>query len=120
LTWNGRFLRKKTTSAAGPYRKNREQLMNDSTPWFLLTYSTGMPSLQITNVLLASISVLLVFSVNFLFRRLFNPLNRFPGPALARWTRFYAAYYDIYKGGAWIEQLKELHRLYGFCFSSVF
>ncbi|KAF5361518.1 hypothetical protein D9758_006130 [Tetrapyrgos nigripes] len=65
------------------------------------------------SILVACTCVLLAFTAHTILRRLFNPLNRFPGPALAKWNRFYMAYYDIWKGGAWIEQLQELHRLYG-------
>ncbi|KAK7443452.1 hypothetical protein VKT23_015625 [Stygiomarasmius scandens] len=62
-------------------------------------------------LVLACIS--LAFVTRTLFKRVFNPLNRFPGPILARWTRYYMTYYDIVKDCAWIENLDELHRIYG-------
>jgi len=62
---------------------------------------------------LASVCILLVIILHALIKEYFNPLNRYPGPIVARWTRYYMAWYDIVKGGAWIENLRELHRLYG-------
>ncbi|THV02611.1 cytochrome P450 [Dendrothele bispora CBS 962.96] len=66
-----------------------------------------------THITLVFALILLIVVVRALFKQFFNPLNRFPGPRLARWTRYYMAYYDVFKGGAWIEHLQELHRLYG-------
>ncbi|ESK94930.1 benzoate 4-monooxygenase cytochrome p450 [Moniliophthora roreri MCA 2997] len=40
-------------------------------------------------------------------------LDRFPGPALARWTLLYRFYYDIIRGGGWVEHLQKLHEIYG-------
>ncbi|KAF5361514.1 hypothetical protein D9758_006134 [Tetrapyrgos nigripes] len=56
---------------------------------------------------------LLILATRAVFHHCFHPLNRFCGPRLARWTRYYMAYYDVVKGGAWIEQLQKLHQMYG-------
>jgi len=48
-----------------------------------------------------------------LYKDAANPLNRFPGPYLARWTSYYQAYFEIVKDGGWLEHLEELHRKYG-------
>ncbi|EEB91639.1 hypothetical protein MPER_09972 [Moniliophthora perniciosa FA553] len=40
-------------------------------------------------------------------------LSEFPGPALARWTWLYRAYYDIVVGGSWLSHLSTLHEKYG-------
>ncbi|EEB98196.1 hypothetical protein MPER_02340 [Moniliophthora perniciosa FA553] len=42
-----------------------------------------------------------------------HPLDKYPGPALARWTWLYRAYYDIVVGGGWLEHLSTLHEKYG-------
>uniref|UniRef100_A0A0W0FRE1 Benzoate 4-monooxygenase cytochrome p450 n=1 Tax=Moniliophthora roreri TaxID=221103 RepID=A0A0W0FRE1_MONRR len=42
-----------------------------------------------------------------------DPLKRFPGPLLAKWTRFYRVYYDVVVSGGWFAQLQHLHRVYG-------
>ncbi|KAK7443454.1 hypothetical protein VKT23_015627 [Stygiomarasmius scandens] len=60
----------------------------------------------------AWILVLLGFCV-LLYKDAANPLNRFSGPYLARWTSYYQAYFDIVKDGGWLEHLEVLHRKYG-------
>ncbi|KAI3615269.1 benzoate 4-monooxygenase cytochrome p450 [Moniliophthora roreri] len=48
------------------------------------------------------------------WRQLFpDPLRRFPGPRLARWTRFYRVYYDTVAGARWVSHLQHLHEVYG-------
>uniref|UniRef100_A0A0W0G8S8 Benzoate 4-monooxygenase cytochrome p450 n=1 Tax=Moniliophthora roreri TaxID=221103 RepID=A0A0W0G8S8_MONRR len=42
-----------------------------------------------------------------------DPLSRFPGPVLAKWTSLYRAYYDIIIGGGWVTHLRALHEAYG-------
>ena len=48
-----------------------------------------------------------------LYRVLFHPLARFPGPKLAGATYWYSTYYEVWKDGAFVEHLEELHKLYG-------
>ncbi|KAF5337488.1 hypothetical protein D9758_013608 [Tetrapyrgos nigripes] len=79
----------------------------DSTSWL------SDLSFHANTILVASTCALLAYLAHANFQRLFNPLIQFPGPTLAKWTSYYMAYYDIWKGGSWIEQLQELHQLYG-------
>ncbi|KAF5339288.1 hypothetical protein D9758_013338 [Tetrapyrgos nigripes] len=79
----------------------------DSTSWL------SASSFHANTILVASTCTLLPCLAYVIFQRLLNPLIRFPGPTLAKWTSYYMAYYDIWKGGGWIEQLQELHQLYG-------
>ena len=47
-----------------------------------------------------------------IYRLLFHPLARFPGPKLAGVTSLYGAYYDILDSGL-VKRLPELHKKYG-------
>jgi len=47
------------------------------------------------------------------YRLLFHPLSSFPGPKLAAVTSLYQVYYDVYRGGQFLDKLKELHAIYG-------
>lgn len=47
------------------------------------------------------------------YRLLLHPLAKFPGPRLAAITRYYEAYYDVWKGGMYIFKIKEMHDKYG-------
>lgn len=42
-----------------------------------------------------------------------DPLAGFPGPRLAAFTDWYWTYYEVWKDGATLEKLQELHRRYG-------
>ncbi|EEB94867.1 hypothetical protein MPER_06254, partial [Moniliophthora perniciosa FA553] len=59
--------------------------------------------------------VLAAIAISMVWRKIFltDPLSRFPGPALAKWTWFYRFYYDVVVGGGWLSQLERLHELYG-------
>ncbi|KAI0711404.1 cytochrome P450 [Earliella scabrosa] len=49
-----------------------------------------------------------------LFKRLvFHPLAHFPGPKLAAATWWYMTYYEVFKNGAFVDHLAELHKRYG-------
>ncbi|KAF8870185.1 cytochrome P450 [Infundibulicybe gibba] len=48
-----------------------------------------------------------------LWRVLFHPLSKIPGPPLAAITTFYVGYFDIIKRGGMIDQLEILHKEYG-------
>ena len=47
-------------------------------------------------------------------RRLFlHPLSKFPGPPLAAVSPLYKSYYEVIKGGEWLNHVDKLHRAYG-------
>lgn len=49
-----------------------------------------------------------------LLRRIvLHPLARFPGPKIAAATWWYMTYYEVFKNGAFVEQLEMLHKRYG-------
>lgn len=56
------------------------------------------------------------FAVQFflvIYRLVFHPLARFPGPKLAAASYWYEYYYDVSKQGRFIWQIMELHKQYG-------
>ena len=63
---------------------------------------------------LASAIGCLAILIHILWKRLVsNPLSAFPGPWLAAATGWYTTYYEVWKDGAMLEKLEELHRRYG-------
>ena len=63
-------------------------------------------------VSLASVFVLYVAGL-VVYRLFFHPLAKYPGPRLAAITRYYEAYYDLWKGGIYTFKIGELHKEYG-------
>lgn len=47
------------------------------------------------------------------YRLVFHPLAKFPGPKLAAITRYYEAYYDIVQNGQYDFQIAKMHKKYG-------
>jgi len=47
------------------------------------------------------------------WRLLFHPLARFPGPRLAAATSLYRAYHEIIRGGEFLNELHQMHTVYG-------
>ena len=81
-----------------------------------------MPAIQFCSlapVLNAAIALLTVATIGLLRRLIFHPLAKFPGPKLAGATWWYMMYYEVFKDGAFIEHLNELHAQYGLCLSCI-
>ena len=51
-----------------------------------------------------------------LYRLIWHPLSRYPGPRAAAVTSLYAACYDLFVDGSFVKTLPKLHRLYGMNF----
>ena len=47
------------------------------------------------------------------YRLVFHPLARFPGPKIAALTRWYEFYYDVVLQGQYNFKIRELHAQYG-------
>lgn len=47
------------------------------------------------------------------YRLYLHPIAKFPGPKLAAFTRYYEAYYDVFRGGQYTFKIAEMHRKYG-------
>jgi len=48
-----------------------------------------------------------------IYRLLFHPLARFPGPKLAAVTTLYEGFYDIVYQGKYIWQIEKMHKKHG-------
>jgi hypothetical protein len=48
-----------------------------------------------------------------IYRLIFHPLAKFPGPRLAGATYWYEYYYDVHKDGQYIWRIQEMHDHYG-------
>ncbi|KAH9930542.1 cytochrome P450 [Epithele typhae] len=65
-------------------------------------------------VVLTTCGTLLRGAAGTVFYRLFlHPLARFPGPKLAAATWWYMTYYEVFKGGAFVDHLWVVHERYG-------
>lgn len=62
-----------------------------------------------------------IFTITFIFwnlvvglyRLYFYPLSKIPGPKLAAFTGWYETYYDVYKMGKFVFEIKRMHEKYG-------
>ena len=68
----------------------------------MLTAITAIPALFAAYLLYISV-----------YRLVFHPLVKFPGPRIGALTTYYRAYYDVVCHGGWLDQLKVLHEKYG-------
>lgn len=48
-----------------------------------------------------------------IYRLLFSPIARFPGPKLAALTNLYEFYYDFFGRGKYTFQIEKMHKKYG-------
>ncbi len=48
-----------------------------------------------------------------IYRLVFDPLSKFPGPKLPAATFWYEFYYDFVKKGQLVFKIRELHKQYG-------
>ena len=62
---------------------------------------------------LLGIALLIYALSSAVYRLVFHPLARFPGPKLAAATRLYEAYFDVIQGGKYIFKIGDLHKQYG-------
>ena len=71
-----------------------------------------LDSISVYSVSLAATAIVVLVISILVYRLLFHPLARFPGPRLAALTYCYEYYYDIAKNG-YTFKLKALHQRYG-------
>ena len=69
-------------------------------------------------LLSALLYLILIYLVVFkssitLYRLLWHPLAKFPGPSTAAATSLYGAFYDLVLGDRLCRQVAELHKVYG-------
>ena len=57
--------------------------------------------------------VVLYFVLQALYRLYLHPLRRIPGPKLAAVSYLYEFYWDVYKGGLFLFQIRKMHEKYG-------
>ena len=49
----------------------------------------------------------------YLYRLIFHPLAKYPGPKLAAISNWYEFYYDVIQQGSFTMHIQELHKTYG-------
>jgi len=59
------------------------------------------------------IAPLLYFVGLAVYRLVFSPIAKFPGPKLAAATYLYEIYYDVVKRGKYTFKIRDLHATYG-------
>ena len=64
-------------------------------------------------LLIGASTLVLYFASLAIYRLLFHPLAKFPGPRLAALTLWYEGYYDVVQRGQYTYKIKELHKEYG-------
>jgi len=76
------------------------------------TVSLSLRSFFLTLAQATATVILCVTAVVF-YRLYFSPLSHIPGPPLAAVTGYYITYFDLWKDGGFVDQLKLLHSFYG-------
>jgi len=71
----------------------------------LYSFSTGIP------LVIALLSLWMIGKV--VYRLIFHPLARFPGPKLAASTVFFEFYHDGIRGGQYTFEIADMHEKYG-------
>lgn len=66
-------------------------------------------------VSILAISLAISWSYRIIYNLWFHPLRNFPGPVLARATKWYETYFDVFKapGGQYIFEVDRQHQKYG-------
>ena len=73
-----------------------------------------MDHLNTGQILLLACALFFLYALGLaIYRLYFHPLAGIPGPKLAALTRYYEAYFDVYKGGVYTLKIGELHEKYG-------
>lgn len=79
-----------------------------------------MALITFRNLLVSLACIVLINLVSkAVYRLLFSPLAKFPGPKLAALTLWYEFYYDVIKRGRYTWKIAEMHKQYGRGLSSV-
>ena len=61
-----------------------------------------------------SVAIAVLYTIYGIIYRLYlSPVAKFPGRKLAGVTFWYEFYYDVFKGGAYIWEIKKMHEQYG-------
>lgn len=67
-------------------------------------------------ILLLIAATLIVYSICLgIYRLVFSPLAKFPGPKLAAVTMWYEFYYDVVQHGQFYKEIERMHSVYGWC-----
>ncbi|KAJ5368174.1 cytochrome P450 [Penicillium cataractarum] len=74
-------------------------------------HHSGFNSLEICALIALCLATSLLFRTT--YRLFFHPLRKFPGPKLAAVSHLYEFYYDVIKGGMYVEKINRLHEEYG-------
>jgi len=70
-----------------------------------------------SRIALPAVGLLLLYTVGVaVYRLVFHPLARFPGPRLAALSNWYEFYYDVVQQGQFTSHIQELHKKYGMFF----
>ena len=77
----------------------------------MLSISSFQDAYSIITFAAAGLIAYCVFGV--LYRLLFHPLAKFPGPKLAAATQWYEFYYDCIQYGQYTFKIAEMHSKYG-------